>query len=100
MTVDLKQPILTFEGKTQKKEGTEELLILKDIVGLSLSQFRTKEDTKEIAYSKYVLSKKVNSGEDTIEITPEEAVLIKDCVFGIGYDNNTVGRVFDLVEGK
>lgn len=99
MTVKLNEPILTALGETQLKEkDSKDIITFKDIVGIALSQFRKKEDTKEDCYEKFKLSQKVINGKESLELNSEEAVLIKDCVHGIGYDNNTLGRVFEILE--
>jgi len=98
MTVKLDEKILDLEGKPMFKDETKELVTFKDIVSVSVANFKTKEDSKETSLSKGQLSVKLAVSKEEIELTSEEQVIIKDCVHGMGYSNLIYFRIVEILE--
>lgn len=100
MKVKINTELLDLENNPIKKEGTNFNVTFKDVVSISLANFKTKEDTKTTSLVKGELSIKLALSKEEIELTSEEQVIIKDCVHGMGYSNLIYFRIVEILENK
>lgn len=91
-------PFLDYEGKPIK-ENDKEAQIRTLIINAIQSSSDNQTVTGEEKFARFKLCEKISKGGD-VEISIEDAAMIKKCVGSGVYTPLAVGRVYDLLEGK
>ena len=99
MKITLTDTVKNYEGKPIVEDGTRKNLTLRDVFAVALNNLAPEEQlTPEQKFKVFELSKRIF--EDTvIDLTVEDAVLIKERV-GIVYSSLIYGRVCEVIDGK
>jgi len=97
MKIDLTTKLTTLKGEPIKTDNGE-IVTLTDVLTNSLLVDKPSTQVKEML-KKFSLATKISNAKDVVEITAEEATMIKE-LLPIAYKTLVVGQVWSLLDGQ